>query len=480
MLLRRQCARGASHERFDNCGGIQPVGSVPDRRPLVRLAWHGAVGRVLVRRCWAVAALVGLTAVACSPDNPDAGASNQANRVDGNPADCVAAGPDGQDWSDEPSVELVEIGPSVRAAVYPRPDYEGDPWSQWGQGVVLPDGRFISALGDHHGPDGNSFIYEYDPDSERLTQISDVLSLTDHRDGEWGYGKIHAQMVLGPCGEVFAATYWGTRNNLVYEGDYRGDLLLRLNPDERTIENFGPILEGHGVPSMAGWAEGGLLYAEAANPTLWEPQRGALAVLDMDTGKRIFATPDEESHRGFRAMAVDRDGRVMFSRADGSLARWDPATEEVAETDIVLPGPFLRAATAPAPDGTVYLVTQDPYTFFALEADGNLRELGAAAGYTASMALAPDGSRFWYVPDAHGGAAERDTPVIEVDTETGEQRTVIELDPLARESLGLTLGGTYNVAIDADGSTLYLGMNAAPVGADDTFGEVVLVVMELE
>jgi hypothetical protein len=170
----------------------------------------------------------------------------------------------------------------------------------------------------------------------------------------------------------------------------------------------------------------------------------------------------------------------MFSRADGSLARWDPASGEVSETDIVLPGPFLRAATPPAPDGTVYLVTQDPYTFFALEADGNLRELGAAAGYTASMALAPDGSRFWYVPDAHGGAAERGTPVIEVDTETGEQRTVIELDPLARESLGLTLGGTYNVAIDADGSTLYLGMNAAPVGADDTFGEVVLVVMELE
>jgi hypothetical protein len=83
------------------------------------------------------------------------------------------------------------------------------------------------------------------------------------------------------------------------------------------------------------------------------------------------------------------------------------------------------------------------------------------------------------VPDAHGGAAELGTPVIEVDTATGEQRVLVELAPLARDELELTLGGTYNVAVNADGTQLYLGMNAAPLGADDTFGEVVLVVVDL-
>ncbi len=43
----------------------------------------------------------------------------------------------------------------------------------------------------------------------------------------------------------------------------------------------------------------------------------------------------------------------------------------------------------------------------------------------------------------------------------------------------MSLGGTYNVAVDPTGSVLYLGMNAAAPGADDTFGEVVLVVVEL-
>ncbi len=435
-----------------------------------------------------LAIAAGLAVGGCVASDPsDSGGSAVERRVEAraDTSECADRSGTGQPWTDEPSSELVTLadgsdGPEVRAAVYPRPDYEGNPWSQWGQGVVLEDGRFISAIGDHLGPDGNSYLYEYDPADDRLTRISDVLSLTDHQAGEWGYGKIHAQMVVGPCGEVYAATYWGTASDLVYEGNYRGDVLLRLDPDQRTIENLGVISEGHGVPSMAGWAEGGLLYAEAANPELFDPQRGQFVVIDMATAEQVFATPDDEDHRGFRAMAVDADGRVVFSRADGRLARWDPATGELSDLDVTLPGHFLRAATPPAPDGTLYLVTEDPAELFALEPDGELRALGAAAGYTASLAMAPDGSRLWYVPHAHGGAAEVGTPVIEVDTSTGEQRTVVELDPLAQDALGLSLGGTYNVAVDSTGSTLYLGMNAADPEAEDLFGEVVLVTVELE
>lgn len=437
------------------------------------------------------AVLLVLVATSCGSDGdstaqqPPATAAEKGDAGSYSSGACADNGETARAWDDGPSAELAtlsdgEDGPRVQAAVYPRPDYEGGPWSQWGQGIVLEDGRFLSGLGDHLGPDGNSFVYEYDPAQGRLTQISDVISLADHDAGDWGYGKIHAQMVEGPCGEVFAATYWGKRDDAMFDGSYRGDFLLRLDPDRRTIENLGVMLEEHGVPSMAGWAEGGLVYAEAAAPFLDDPQRGAFVVIDMATGERVFATPDEEDHRGFRAMAVDREGRVMFSRPAGGLAQWNPATQELTELEVTLPGEFLRAATPPAPDGTVYGVTQNPEVLFAFEPNGSLRELGEAAGYTTSLAMAPDGGRLWYVPDAHGGAAERDTPVIEVDTSTGDQRVVVELDPLARDVLGLTLGGTYNVAVDRTGSMLYLGMNAAEPSSEDTFGEVVLVTVELE
>lgn len=419
-----------------------------------------------------------------SSPRDDAAAPGDEAAPDATAASCPEPGDDARPWEDRPAADLVTLsdggdGPRVRAAVYPRPDYEGNPWSQWGQGAVLDDGRFLSAIGDHQGRDGNSYLYEYDPAEQRLVRIGDVASLAGHDEGDWGYGKVHAPMVAGPCGEVYVASYWGTRTDLEFGGSYQGDVLLRLDPERRTSESLGTVLDEHGVPSMAGWPAGGLLYAEAADPERFDPQRGAFVVIDMATGEQVFATDDEEDHRGFRAMAVDAEGRVMFSRAGGQLARWDPATGELRDLDTELPGEFLRAATPPAPDGTVYVVTQEPDVLLALEPDGSLRELGEMAGYTASVALSPDGDRLWYVPGAHGDAAEQGTPLIEVDTATGDQRVVVELDPLARDGLGLSLGGTYNVVPGPGGDVLYLGMNAAEPDADDTFGEVVLVVVEL-
>lgn len=413
---------------------------------------------------------------------PAAGAGGDG----GVPADCPEPGEGAVPWEDGPSAELVTLAeggdgePRVRAAVHPLPDHEGDPWSQWGQGVVLPDGRSLSAVGDHLGRDGNSYLYELDPEAGRLTLVADVASVAGHEPGDWGYGKVHAQMVVGPCGEVYATTYWGTRDGIEYGGSYEGDVLLRIDPERRTTESLGPVLAGHGVPSLAGWAEGGLLYAEAADPERFDPQRGAFVLLDMATGEQVFATPDEEDHRGFRAMAVDADGRVVFSRTDGRLARWDPATGELGDLDIQLPGEFLRAATPPAPDGTVYLATEEPEVLLALEPDGTLRELGELRGYTTSLALSPEGDRLWYVPGAHGDAPEQGTPLVEVDTATGEERVVVELDPLARDVLDLSLGGSYSVAVSPDGRALHIGFNAAPPDAEDTFGQVVAVVVDLE
>jgi hypothetical protein len=125
-------------------------------------------------------------------------------------ADCAAL-PAGEPFVDGETVQLADLGEAggvrVEGALYPRPDYPGNPWSQWGQGWALPDGRFYSGLGDHQGADGNSFLYEYDPASGSLTMIGDLLSYVDHQPGSWGYGKIHGQMVGGACGEIYLSNY---------------------------------------------------------------------------------------------------------------------------------------------------------------------------------------------------------------------------------------------------------------------------------
>jgi len=367
--------------------------------------------------------------------------------------------------------------PRVEAVVYPHPDYEGHPWSQWGQGVVLPDGRFISAIGDHLGRDGNSYVYEFRPEGGILTLVADVLSYADHQPGAWGYGKIHGQMVLGPCGETYFSTYWGDRDELAFGGSYGGDLLFRLDPDVTSVANLGVPVEEHGIPSLTGWTEGGLLYGEAVDP-LAEGNSGPFFAYDVERGEVVFRD-DDPAPVGFRNVAVDAEGRAYYSVTGGRLARYDPETGETADDAHQVPGERLRASTLAGPDGTVYAVFEDPHEFFALEPSGSLRPLGTARGYTASLALHPDGDRFFYVPEAHGKSWEQGTPLVAVDTQTGEQTVIVELNPLAEDHLGLRLGGSYNVAVDPSGRTVYVGMNAGAAESEETFGEVALFVVHL-
>src|SRR5215213_8859947 len=80
--------------------------------------------------------------------------------------------------------------PGIALVRYPRPNSPGNVWSQWGQGLVLRNGRFVSAIGDELGADGNSFLFVYDPATQQITRTDDVLSHVDHKAGEWGFGKV--------------------------------------------------------------------------------------------------------------------------------------------------------------------------------------------------------------------------------------------------------------------------------------------------
>lgn len=397
-------------------------------------------------------------------------------------AACPDGGPDAVPWESGVTVEAETLQerssdqPGVDIVVYPHPDYAGRPWSQWGQGIVLDDGRMLSAIGDHIGADGNSYLYEYDPQTRTLTQFADALSVVGHEPGEWGYGKIHAQMVKGSCDDVYLSTYWGSRRGLTYTDSYQGDVLLRLDPQSRTIEDLGVILPEHGVASMASWPEGGLLYAEAADP--YGKKTGSFVVLGMETGDIVFED-DDPSHGGYRSIAVDAQGRAYVTWGGTGLARYDPATNTLEPLDSSMPGAILRWATPPDETDTVYAVSRDPAVFFSIGPEGDIAELAPAQGYTTSMALSPDGDTFYYVPDAHGGAWENGTSLIAVDTATGAETVIVELNPLIEPATGLRTGGTYNVVVDPTGERIFVGLNAGDPATRDTFGEIVLAIVTL-
>lgn len=369
-------------------------------------------------------------------------------------------------------VETDDVG--IDAVRYPVPDYPGRLWSQWGQGVVLPDGRYVSAVGDHCGIDGDSFVFEVDAATSTMRRVGGVGQHLDRRPGEWGYGKIHAPAVsLGGDG-VYLATYWGSRRGIRYTDNYTGDALVRYDAATGKLTKVAVPVPGHGIPSLAGWPAGGLLYGEAVDGTAGE-KSGAFFVFDTKSGRTIFRS-DEPRHAGFRSILVDAEGRAYFSAGEGKLWRYDPDDDRLALHEASIPGAHLRAASAPAPDGTVYGVTDDPAMLFRMPPDGGIQTIGPVRGYTASIALDATGRRLFYVPDAHGKAWEEGTPLIAVDVDSGEESVVVKLNDTVGKKLDLTLGGSYNVAYDPRSKRVYVGLNGGTTTAD-TFGQVVLAVV---
>lgn len=377
-------------------------------------------------------------------------------------------------WVEGPSSDLVvlkETGPRVTAAVYPLPTAPHRLWSQWGKGVVVGDGRFLSALGDERGADGNSYVYEFDPNEGRLRLVFDVMSVVDHVPGAWGYGKIHAPMLDTACGDVYAATYWGSRRGLVFGDGYEGDLLLRIDPKARTVENLGVLAERRGVPSTALSPDGETLFAEAVDPI---GGGGELVAVDLKTGERTrHRIP---GHRTFRSILVDSAGVPHVAIGGGALGAVMPGGEVVGTGG--LPGDVLRVATTPGPDGSVVGVTNDPPVFFRLDPDGSVVPLSPALGYTTSLARSDDGSTVYSMPLAHGSAWTVGAPLMALDVDSGALETVVELEPLVEQGLGLRVGGSYSIAID--GSRIYLGVNASTLDDDSGFGTVALLVVDLD
>ncbi len=426
-----------------------------------------------------------LLAIQAGVGSPAAGAA-RAKRSTSCAAPQATVVPSGPTETAEVAQQPSDAQPGVQLVRYPRPNTPGEPWSQWGQGLVLPDGRFVSAIGDERGPDGNSFLFVYDPAAKKITRTDDVLSHVDHKDGEWGYGKVHGQIVAGPCGDAYFMTYWGSRERMKYTDTYRGDVMFRFDPRTSTVKALGVPIPEHGTPSLASLGKNGLVYGEAADPTPRDQRdhdTGTFFVYDVKTDRIVFRDDNPEQST-FRNILLDKKGRAFVAGEDGRLLFYEPGADKLHDAGVKLPGGGpLRASTRPAPDGTVYGVTlspddDTPEMFFALEPDGSIRSLGEARGYTASMALSADGSRFYYVPGAHGDSGAQGTPVIAVDTKSGNQRVVTKLFPLAKEKLGLSLAGSYSVVLDASHNRLFVGLNAGKTD-DNPWGEVVLAIVDL-
>ena len=310
--------------------------------------------------------------------------------------------------------------------------------------------------------DGNSWFYEFDPATNALTRTAEVAAALGHQPGDWGYGKVHAPMVLGPCDEVITATYWGTRTDLVVGGSYQGDHLLRYDPATHELSSLGVPVAGFGIPSLAISPDRRWIFGEAVDPaTPTDADAGAFFVADAATGEVTFRD-DSTDHTGFRTVLVTGERRGAVRGARRVAVRVHAGGRRPAATRRRAARGLDAHVEPSGPDGTAYGITVEPDVLFRVAPDGTVTEMGPVEGYTASLALSPDGGTLYYVPGAHGDAYEAGAPLIAVDTATGEHRTVVEMQDMVASALDLRFGGTYDVVVDPGGKRLYIGANAGP------------------
>lgn len=363
-------------------------------------------------------------------------------------------------------VTIAKTAPVVELRYLPGQDYAGRPWSVWGESLFA-GGKYYTAIGDHLAPQGNAFVYEYDPEKKALRRIADLRKTLALPAGHYTPGKIHTRLDLGSDGWLYFATHRGSTRTTTDAYHFKGDWVMRHDPKSGKTEVVmqGPVPK-HCVPT--GITDPGRLIFYGSTQPGDNKGRPHFFALDLKARKVIHTSNDGPK----RAIALARStGRVYYTRgSDDRIIRFDPETKKstVLEGDI-----GLRAASAESKDGVIYTVSQgrkgNPSMIYALDTKTEkVRQIGPAAPgsqeYITALAMEPSGRYLYYAPGAHGGAERDGTPVVQFDTRTGARKVIAFLAKAFGSKHGVTPHGTYALAVDDKGERLFVTWNASRGG----------------
>ena len=344
--------------------------------------------------------------------------------------------------------------------------------------MIAENGRHYSAVGDGDSAgddtprDGNTVLYEYDPATQRLRAVGDVLNaLGSHVPGENGYAKIQGTISEGPCGLFYMHSYWGSPRFVTYTGNYQGDLLLRYNPWTKAFESLGVKIPRMGVPSIALFRSGGLIYGRASTPT--DPRETIFWAYAIASDSVTFQSPRRQASD--KNVALDRDGRAYYSGTGPELLRYDPATNTESAIATFSGGGSLRASTRVAADGTLLLVTVEPnevYRFDPLTTTLSL--LSALPRQASDIELDPAERVAYFVPVGLDGRPAFE--LYEIDRATGSIRMLLDLGAALAAAGASAPRGSYSINASADGRMLYLAANS---GEPDGYGVPIFIVVHL-
>lgn len=378
-------------------------------------------------------------------------------------------------------VAVAKTPPTVDFLYFPGQDYEGKPWSNWGDSLAA-GGKYYASIGDHLAVGGKGdgtrgtgtgLVFEYDPDKKVFRQLVDVAKLLDLPKGHYVPGKIHGRLDLGGDGWLYFSTHRGSTTVTADKNHYEGDWVIRCDPKGGKSEVVvrGPVPK-HCIPTSVLDPDRLIFYGGTAPGTDAKDAGVRFFAYDVRNKKLLYSGPDGPARYMIFAKST---GRVYYvpGKEDmvGPLMRFDP--EEGGAPVQIGASLGLRAATQETPQGIVYTVSKggkegDAVLYAFDTKTEKVEELGPAAvgsaSYITSLDADPTGRYLYYVPGAHGGSERDGSAVVQFDIKTKRKKVIAFLHPYFKDKYGATLVGTFSSAVDPEGDKLYVTWNVSRGG----------------
>ena len=362
-------------------------------------------------------------------------------------------------------VAIAKTAPTIDFAYFPGQTYAGKPWSNWGDSLAV-SGKYYASIGDHLAPQGNAFVYEYDPQTKEFRLLCDVKKLLDLPAGHYVPGKIHSRLDMGSDGWLYFGTHRGSTKVTTDQYHYKGDWILRANPATGASEIVvqGPVAK-HCIPNSVLDPKRLIFYGGTAPGVGDEDIR--FFVYDAKNKKLLCDVADGPARYMIFAAST---GKVYYTQGKndgGPLMRYDP---EKREDPVKIEGTLgIRAATQETADGFVYTVSsgqggREPMIWSFNAKTEKIEALGSATvakqQYIASLDVDPTGRYLYYIPGAHGGSEIDNSAVVQFDVKRKKAKVIAFLHPFYKQTYGCSLTGTYSCAVDSAGDKLYITWNA--------------------
>lgn len=214
----------------------------------------------------------------------------------------------------------------------------------------------------------NAYLLEFDPKSATTRLAVDahkVIGTT--ATGFAAQAKFHTRNNVGTSGKVYVATKQGYPEKGESRDLYPGGYVITYDPATGKAEHYGIAKPGHGIISVIPDESRGLAYLSTCSDAR---PIDSTHFMVLDLKKKTYRDLGDLEH-AYAFVVIDKQGRAYHPKRGGTVVRYDPATEMVAELSMTVDGKSLPPSVTK--DGAIqnWDTTRDGKTLYSVEMTTN-------------------------------------------------------------------------------------------------------------